>query len=247
MRAILTWHSVDASGSPISVTPDEFRRQVAWLVSGRVRVVSVGRLLDLPNESNAVALTFDDGFVNFATEAAPILREHALPVTLFVVTGRAGADNRWRGRGDPGIPALPLLDWDQLGRLHESGVSLGAHSVHHRRLTRLARDEVEAELAQSAAELERRVGERPEGFAYPYGAADETVRGIAGRHYRWACTTDLRPLPAGAPPLGLPRLDAWYLRDPARLAHWGTPRFRTWLWYRRQGRRLRRGLVARTA
>jgi peptidoglycan/xylan/chitin deacetylase (PgdA/CDA1 family) len=246
MRAILTWHSVYDSGSPISTTPDEFRRQVAWLVSGRVQVVSVGRLLELPDDVNAVALTFDDGFANFATQAAPVLRQHALPVTLFVVTGRAGGDNRWMGRGDPGIPALPLLDWDQLGRLHESGVSLGAHSVHHPRLTKLTRDEVEAELVLSALELGRRLGERPDGFAYPYGAADETVLEIARRHYCWACTTELRPLRAGAPRHSLPRLDAWYLRDPARLAHWGSPRFRTWLWCRRQGRRLRRGLEVHT-
>jgi len=29
VRAILTWHSVDDSGSPISVSREEFRRQVA--------------------------------------------------------------------------------------------------------------------------------------------------------------------------------------------------------------------------
>ena len=40
MRAILTYHSIDESGSPISVDPDAFRRHVRWLASGRVRVTT---------------------------------------------------------------------------------------------------------------------------------------------------------------------------------------------------------------
>ena len=47
MRAILTWHSLDRSGSPISVPPEEFRRQVEWLTASGVRAVTVGKLLEL--------------------------------------------------------------------------------------------------------------------------------------------------------------------------------------------------------
>jgi len=242
VRAILTWHSVDPSGSPISVSPDEFRRQIDWLASGRVRVVSMSQLLSLPDDAAAVALTFDDGFANFATEAAPLLRERGLPVTLFVVTSHVGRDNRWGGRCDAGIPVLPLLDWDDLGRLREAGVALGAHTRTHTRLTRLEGPGLDAELAGAAAELELRVGERPEGLAYPYGVVDHRVAQVAGTCYRWACTTKLRALGAAESLLRLPRLDAWYLKEPARLPDWGSPEFRAWLWCRRQGRRLRASL-----
>jgi peptidoglycan/xylan/chitin deacetylase (PgdA/CDA1 family) len=239
MRAILTWHSVDASGSPISVTRDEFRRQVAWLASGVVRVVSLGELCALPEDASAVALTFDDGFANFATEAAPLLLQHGLAVTLFVVTRHLGGDNRWAGRSSDGIPVLPLLDWDALGRLRESGVSLGAHTRTHPRLTGLGDPELEAELGLAAEEMEQRLGERPAAVAYPYGAVDQRIAGAASRWYRWGCTTELRTLRAAEAPLRLPRLDAWYLRDPARLAAWGGQGFLAWLWCRRQARRLR--------
>ncbi len=244
MRAILTWHSVDPSGSPISISPDEFRRQVDWLAGGSARVVSVPELLDLPEEASAVALTFDDGFANFATEAAPLLRERGLPVTLFVVTGQVGRDNRWGGRSDAGIPVLPLLDWDDLGRLRESGVTLGAHTRTHPRLTDVEGLALEDELAGAVAELKRRLGgEGPDGLAYPYGAVEAHVLRAAASSYRWACTTELRPLGAAESPFRLPRLDAWYLRDPGRLAEWGSPEFRAWLWCRRQGRRLRATLA----
>ena len=48
MKAILTYHSVDDSGSAVSVSPDAFRRHVRWLASERVRVVTVPQLPALP-------------------------------------------------------------------------------------------------------------------------------------------------------------------------------------------------------
>lgn len=243
MRAILTFHSLDPSGSPISIEPGVFRRQLDWLAAAGVRVVSVNQLLGLSDQAPCVALTFDDGFANFSTQAAPLLLERGLPATLFVVTGHVGRDNRWHGRGDARVPVLPLLDWEELGRLRESGIVLGAHTRTHPRLTRLDEPMLEGELAGAADEMERRLGEHPEGFAYPYGIVDDRVAHATAAHYRWACTTELRPL--GAPELRfhLPRLDAWYFQDPARLPDWGSPEFRAWLWYRRQGRRLRASLA----
>lgn len=243
MRAILTYHSVDSSGSPISMAPGTFRRHVEWLASGCVRVVGVDQIFGLPDESSGIALTFDDGFANFATEAAPLLRAYGLPVTLFVVTGHVGRDNRWGGQGDPGIPVLPMLDWDDLGRLREAGITLGAHTRTHPRLTRLDLPMLEHELASAADDMERRLGQPPEGLAYPYGVVDDRVARATAARYRWACTTELRPLRRTESPYRLPRLDTWYFRDVSRLAEWGSPEFRARLWCRRQGRRLRGSLA----
>ena len=45
MRAILTYHSIDDSGSPISIAPADFRRHLDWLTSGRVPVRSCSRAI----------------------------------------------------------------------------------------------------------------------------------------------------------------------------------------------------------
>jgi peptidoglycan/xylan/chitin deacetylase (PgdA/CDA1 family) len=207
-----------------------------------VRVVGLEALLDGRDLSPAVALTFDDGFSNFATEAAPLLLGHGLPVTLFVVSGQVGGDNRWRGRGDAGVPVLPLLDWDELGRLREAGVSLAAHSRTHPRLTRLDASALEAELVLGAEEMHQRLGERPVGLAYPYGDVNNTVAAVAARHYDWACTVEFRHLGSSERPHLLPRIDAWYFRDATRLARWGSADFRAWVWGRKQARRVRAAL-----
>lgn len=244
MRAILTWHSLDRSGSPISVTPEEFRRQLAELARAGVQVVSLEQLLGMTDEAAAVALTFDDGFVNFAIEAVPLLRQNGLPATLFVVTDHVGRNNRWRGCGDPGIPVLPLLDWEALGKLSEAGISLGAHTRTHPRLSRCEGAGLEAELVLAAEEMQRRLGERPRGLAYPYGDVDARVAQAAVAVYGWACTTEFRALSTRDLPSRLPRLDAWYFRDSARLVGWGSARFRGWLWSRRQARSMRSALRA---
>jgi peptidoglycan/xylan/chitin deacetylase (PgdA/CDA1 family) len=237
MRAILTWHSLDRSGSPISVAPEEFRRQVDWLAASNVQVVGVERLLALPDDVDAAALTFDDGFANFAAEAAPVLGTFGFACTMFVVTGHVGGDNRWGGRKDTRVPTLPLLGWDELAGLRDTGVTLAAHTKTHPRLAALDIGALEREIGGAADEMESRLGSRPAGFAYPYGVSGGAADEVVAREYRWACTTQLRALGTRERAHHLPRIDAWYLREPARRAGWGTSQFRAWLWCRRQGRR----------
>jgi peptidoglycan/xylan/chitin deacetylase (PgdA/CDA1 family) len=239
VRAILTWHSIDDSGSPISVTPAAFRRQVEWLASGRVRVLPLEAIASGSGEDDAVALTFDDGFWNFATEAAPALLARGLPVTLFVVTDHVGRTNAWGGRTDPAVPELPLLDWDQLGRLAEHGVAIESHTRRHPWLPSLGDVALADELGASAERIEGELGRRPRWLAYPFGAENEAVRAAAERHYAGAVTTEYRPLGPGADRYAAPRLDAWYFQAPGALDRWNRPGFRQALWVRRQARSAR--------
>lgn len=238
-RAILTYHSIDDSGSPISVSPETFRAHVRFLASGRVRVVPLDALLALPDDADAVALTFDDGFANFASHALPLLREHGLPATVFVVTNHVGGTNDWGGVRQPGIPTLPLLDWQALGNVRESGVAIGAHTRRHPDLTAVPPDDLADEVVGSAEALTQALGEAPRAFAYPYGRFDQRVSTVVRQRFAQACTTELRPLSVRDDPVLLPRLDAWYFQG-RRLETWGTPTFRRYVWMRDKGRRVRR-------
>ncbi|HEY8062933.1 MAG TPA: polysaccharide deacetylase family protein [Gemmatimonadales bacterium] len=226
MRAILTYHSIDGSGSPISVTPEAFRAHVEWLATGTVMVVSLTELLALADEVDAVALTFDDALVSVATAAAPLLAAHAFPATVFAVTRHAGGDNRWNGRADRGIPAQAVLGWDAVARLRRQGFAIGAHTRHHRHLRDCSRDELTDELAGSAEDIATTLGERPTTLAYPYGDVDARVARAAGEQFAICCTTEFRPVRATDARELIPRLDAWYFRDARRLRRWSTMTFR---------------------
>jgi peptidoglycan/xylan/chitin deacetylase (PgdA/CDA1 family) len=98
--AVLTYHRVgadrDVGGYPglLGASPAEFDAQMSFLAS-RYRPISMSDLLAARDGSGAirprsVMVTFDDGYRDFAEHAWPILRRHAIPVTLFVPTGYPG-------------------------------------------------------------------------------------------------------------------------------------------------------------
>lgn len=101
---VLTYHRVAAGRDPLQqcVHPDRFGEQLDALA----RVAEIVPLSDLdrPSAGRRVALTFDDGYRDNATEAAPRLRAAAAPATFFVPA---------RILGDPGE-----FWWDRLEHAH---------------------------------------------------------------------------------------------------------------------------------
>jgi peptidoglycan/xylan/chitin deacetylase (PgdA/CDA1 family) len=241
VRAILTYHSIDDSRSPISVDRGTFDRHLDWLGSGRVRVVPLDQLAADPSP-DAIAVTFDDGFRNFGVHVAPRALERGVPITVFVVSDHAGRSNAWGGRRPAGIPDLELLGWEEIGRLAEAGIAIGSHTRRHPRLTQLSPEEVEDELEGSAERIRSELGQRPRWLAYPYGAVNRAVADRARKHYAGAVTTEYRGVTPSDDPIQLPRLDAWYFRRPDAFARWGTAGFRRSIWARRQARRARAAL-----
>jgi peptidoglycan/xylan/chitin deacetylase (PgdA/CDA1 family) len=242
MRAILTYHSIDDSGSPISVRPDAFSRHVRWLASGTVTVTTVEELVKLPPSADAVAITFDDGFRNFEEHAQALLDRH-MPVTVFVVSDRVGKTNAWDDRPSSRIPVLPLLDWPALARLRDRGVVLGAHSRTHADLTRMTPSELEDEVLGSADVIAREAGARPTLFAYPYGRVNSLVAAVVGSAYPFGCTTAFLPLSDDCAAERLPRLDMYYMQRRGRIEQWGTPAFQRFITLRHQLRRVRQAVT----
>ena len=244
MRAILTYHSIDDSGSPISVGLREFRRHVEWLAAAPVRVLTVPELLQVPAAADAVAITFDDALGSFADIAWPLLRAHALSATVFVPTAHVGKTSVWGAETPRGlsreVPVLRLMTWDDLALAADQGATLASHCRHHVDLSRLDAARLEDELLGAVADIRTRTGRAPTGLAYPFGVTSPASVGAVRRVYEWACTTVLRPLAAHPDPHLLPRLDAYYLRS--GLEGWGSLRFHARLAGRRCARRVRRTL-----
>lgn len=242
LRAILMYHSIDDSGSVISVPPAVFGEHVHWMVHSGIRVVPLAQLIGMApgHDAGAIALTFDDGFANFAG-TAKVLEEHGLPATVFVVTGHVGQTNEWGGRAQPDIPTLPLLDWESLGHLSERGMTVGAHTHTHAALTTLPAGAAAEEMDRCTAEIQQRLGARPSSLAYPYGAVDARVASLAGARFAAAVTTRFAALAGDEPRTAIPRLDMYYFRRAGaihRLADGGFDWWVNWVRFRRQARQV---------
>jgi peptidoglycan/xylan/chitin deacetylase (PgdA/CDA1 family) len=208
--AILTYHSLDLSGSALSLTPSLFRSQMGMLARSGTPVVPLAKVQQHPG---SVALTFDDGYLNFFEHALPVLAEYQFPATVFVVTGYCGLHNGWRSRQRH--PArLELMGWRELREAVRLGIALGAHTVNHPDLPALPPDEVDRELRDCRASLEDRTSQAVETFAYPYGAWSPAVRLAVSRHFRVGCGTVLRCVDSRSDPFVLPRIDVMYRRGP---------------------------------
>jgi peptidoglycan/xylan/chitin deacetylase (PgdA/CDA1 family) len=206
---ILTYHSIDNSGSVISTPPEEFRLQMRSLAESGRPVVAVSEVAKTPG---GVAITFDDGFRNFLDRALPALRQHSFPATVFIVSRFVGRTNRWP-QPVSGIPELELMSWREICEALAGGASVGAHTRTHTDLTRLSPCEAESELAGSKADLEQATGHGVSAFAYPYGLRSPAVVELARRHFSVACSTELRVVIPDQDPLDLPRIDAYYLKN----------------------------------
>jgi len=238
VRAVLTFHGVDDTGSVLSVSSDALAGLVAGIRAADHEIVPLARLMEKPEIPDRVALTFDDGFRSVHEAALPVLRDADAPATLFLTTGFLGGDNHWPGQ--PGwAPRFPMLDWNHVEALHAAGWAIEAHTGRHLDLRTLGSDELDAELAAADDAIEARLGRRPEAFAYPYGYHDERVRERVSRRYRWSWTTRLAVLDGAEASTMLPRLDAFYLRSPRVYGRFGRSGFSLYLALRRFLREVR--------
>ncbi|MEX1158405.1 MAG: polysaccharide deacetylase family protein [Thermomicrobiales bacterium] len=211
---VLMYHRVSPTGASNTaryrVTPDAFEEQLAYLREAGYQSVSVDELTQSiesrrPLPGRRVLLTFDDGYVDFAEHAWPLLRRYGFGAILFVVSGCAGGTNEWDRRlGEE----LPLLGWDALRELQAAGVTIGAHSVTHPPLTGLSPRAVAHEAAQSRRVIQDELGAPIQTFAYPFGDRDETVErvvGACGFTLDFTCRSYL--MHVNDAPLSLPRIE----------------------------------------
>ena len=168
---VLCYHSVPATEAP------SFRRQMDWLAT-RYDVVSIDEIVEIatgqrPVSAPSVAITFDDGFRDNFDVAAPILRQLALPATIFAVTAGRAADATERQHApdapDDCWPPRLLMTWDEVRRLSEDGFDIGLHCHQHRDQSRFSAEALRADLSRGAALIEQHTGRAPRSFAWPFG------------------------------------------------------------------------------
>ena len=239
MNAIVMLHAVDHSDSVLSIAPEDLESLIDSIRSAGHEIVPLLDLLAGPGTDRRVALTFDDGLASVANAAAEVLAAKTVQATLFLTTGHVDADNGWPSQPDD-VTRVPMMGWEQVRELADSGWAIEAHTVHHSDLRNLDDEELERELREPLDEIERRCGRRPSVLAYPYGYFDDRVVDRARSLYRFAVTTCLEALSADRfDPMRAPRLDAYYFRAPRIHRRFGRADFRAYIGLRRALRRVR--------
>ena len=66
-----------------------------------------------------------------------------------------------------------LLTWSEVRELRKEGVFFGSHSLTHKQMKLIGKEEVKQEIVQSKNILEDKLDERIDSFSYPYAFPQE--------------------------------------------------------------------------
>ncbi|MCL4384147.1 polysaccharide deacetylase family protein [Patescibacteria group bacterium] len=164
----------------LTVDTQHFQSQLEYLKTHNYHPISPQDLNNffanrVPLPVKPVMLTFDDGYADFGTDAAPLLQQYGFKGTLFVPTGLM--DN-------PGY-----LSWETIKNIASSGLITFANHTwsHHSLKDSLPVIQKEVSLAQTQLQ-DHGFTERV--FAYPYGTIGQTVINyLSSNNYEMAFTT----------------------------------------------------------
>ena len=239
---ILSYHEIaersDALIPQYAVTPENFAAQMQWLKASGHHFVSMSEVLASqsgkhPLPSDAVLVTFDDGYRSLYTQAFPILKSMDIPTVVALVGSwlePQQGDVDFDGRP---IPRSDLLSWDDIRTMERSGlVEVASHSYAlHRGIrgnpqgnlepaattrqwlgTRYEdeagyRRRIAADLQRNNRLLEAKLGHAPRVIVWPYGRYNiETTRIAKSLGMPVGLTLDDGPNTAGTPLSALRRV-----------------------------------------
>lgn len=121
------------------------------------------------SNKKVVALTFDDGYVDFYTNVLPILKKYNLKANLYTIVN---------AKGDK------YLSDDQIIKISKSGlVSIGSHTVSHKSLDKLNEEDINIELKNSKEHFEKLLNKKIRTICYPSGAYSSKVLNITKKYY----------------------------------------------------------------
>ena len=192
---VLCYHQVKSPADDCSsVTPATFRKQMQFLKT-HYTVLPLSEAVKVSLEPGVgpriVAITFDDGYLDNATNAAPILRSLGLPACFFVTTDMVGSDQPFPHDVVQRRPNESHMSWEDVRSLAAQGFEVGSHSCSHADFGVISLEQAKRELRESRQRLERELDIPIRAFAFPYGhrrnMSPETMA-AARAEYEFCCS-----------------------------------------------------------
>lgn len=166
----------------LSVSPDNFRQQMAFLAENGYTPIDFYDLslailnkIELPDKP--VIITLDDGYLDNYENAFPILQEFGFTATFFVITDYV----------DQNHPAYAT--WPMLKEMAAAGMRIESHSRNHPDMSGRERDFLIWQLRGSQETLAHHLGYTPRYFCYPAGRYDENTIAILDELGYWGAVT----------------------------------------------------------
>jgi len=181
---ILTYHSFDYGKGLLSVTPENFEKQMRYLKDKRFNVIPLDELAEgIKNKKkfahNTVVITIDDGYKNNFTYAYPILKKYGFPTIIFLITNEIGSNTAY-------------LNWEEVKEMSKYNISFGGHTKNHVYLPSVdEKDVLWDEISGCKKAIEEHIGLPVNYFCFPLGGFTEEAEMLVKKAgYKGACVTN---------------------------------------------------------
>jgi peptidoglycan/xylan/chitin deacetylase (PgdA/CDA1 family) len=214
---IFTFHALDNGASPIASSPRAFVSGLQTLNDKGFHTIGLCEVAQciarkLPFPAHSVVLTFDDGYASVYDTAFPLLQKYGMTATVFL---RANAETtRFANVPFPSMNGRAMLSWRQVRELCHYGIEIGAHTLSHPDLTRLAVSQARDEIVRSKEIIQDILGAPVTSFAYPFGRYNQAAYEIVQENFECACTDRLEFVHRHSDVHLMGRIDSYYLRNP---------------------------------
>lgn len=188
---VLMYHFVGSEEDALSgknyVSREGFARQMQFIQWFGYKPISLQELYEIKTgkkkpERRQIVITFDDGNQSFATDAYPILKPYAYPVTQFVIS-ESIKQGTYDAMSESLIKSLLKEEW----------FSIQSHTRTHPFLSELNEEQMFKELRGSKEDLEKMFKVPMDFVAYPSGDFDERVLAAAEKAgYKMGFTTNYK-------------------------------------------------------
>ena len=212
---LLMYHEIDTlpPGGPVSlyISRQRFSQHLDGLLEKGYHTVTMEQVYQhwknqAPLPENPIVLTFDDGYRSHREYAAVELANRGMTGTFYVMAGERFLHNSW------------YVTEEQLREMHEMGMEIGNHTLDHRDLRSLNRDETYRQIHGNQQKLEEILGVPVNHFCYPYGGVSATARAVLSETgHRTAVTTVYGAASAGQGWHDLRRIRVDYTDTASRL------------------------------
>ncbi|UUZ93350.1 polysaccharide deacetylase family protein [Paenibacillus sp. P25] len=225
--AVIMYHHIDDDAkSSGTITTKLFKDQLNYLLAKGYQFITLNQFKAFMKgaavPSNAVLVTFDDGYESFYTNAYPVLKELRIPSVNFVITGDLE---------NPLASYVPSMSRDEIIEMTSDTNFIDAqchtNDFHYKapdgnaallgRMTLNGKREDDAEYKQRVvsdtqacvAKLSELYSEPVDSYAYPYGIYDKTaVSYVQEGGIRYAFTVVPEMATRQMDPMQLPRINA---------------------------------------
>ena len=192
---VFMYHHVSPHKSDmVTVTPDVFEAQMRFLAEAGYKTLSADELVEFAGgnlviKEKAVAITFDDGYIDNYVYAFPVLKKYNIKATIFLVADwveEASKAQGSRGKGQgviapshqegkeliaKGQTHQVIMNWDMVKEMQESGlIDFYSHTMTHRKCAELSDAELMRELQDSRRIIEQRLNKPSPYLCWPKGS-----------------------------------------------------------------------------